>query len=80
MGGPYDAALTAMEGKIRASRLGRALLGRRGGSRPSEDGEGEEREGGGLLDEPVHRGFKRVARKRVPRTGHRGQIRSDPVG
>jgi hypothetical protein len=72
MGGPDDAALTAMESKIRASGLRFALLGRRGGYRPSEDGEGEEREGGGLLDEPVHRGLKRVARKRVPRTGHRG--------
>ena len=77
MGGPYDAALTAMDGKIRAAGLRLALLGRRGGYRPSE--EGEEREGGVLLDEPVHRGLKRVARKRVPRTGHRRQIRRDPV-
>jgi hypothetical protein len=61
------------------------LLGGRGGYRPSDDGEGEEREGGILLDEPVHRGLERAARaaraarRRVPLTGHRGQVRGDPV-
>jgi hypothetical protein len=32
-----------------------------------------------LLDEPVHRRLKRAARKRVSRTGHRGQRRRNPV-
>ena len=58
------------------------LLGRRGGYCPSDDGEGEERQGGILLDEPVHRCLERAARagrRRVSRMGRRGQIRGDPV-
>ena len=58
------------------------LLGRRVRSRLSEDGEGEEREGGMLLDEPVHGGLERAARpghRRVPRMRRRDQRRSDPV-
>jgi hypothetical protein len=58
------------------------LLGRRGGYCLSDDGEGEERQGGILLDEPVHRCLERAARagrRRVSRMGRRGQIRGDPV-
>ena len=58
------------------------LLGRRGGFHPSEDGEGEEREGGMLLDEPVHRGLERAAhtaQRLGPFTGSRGQGHGGPV-
>jgi hypothetical protein len=55
------------------------LLGWRGGYRTSNDGEGEKREGGRLLDEPVHRCLERAVRRCVPRRWRRGQIRGNPV-
>jgi uncharacterized protein DUF3185 len=55
------------------------LPGRRGEDRPSEDGEGEEGEGGILLDKPVHRGLERVVRRCVLPTRRQGHIRYHPV-
>ena len=58
------------------------LLGCGGGDRSSDDSEGEEREGGILLGEPVHRCLERAAgagRRRVSRMGRWGQICGDPM-
>jgi hypothetical protein len=58
------------------------LLGHCVGGRPLEDGEGEQRERGILLDKSIHRGVERAAwaaRRRVLHTGRRGQRRRNPA-